>query len=150
MKLTIIILLLLINYTFGNKTIKLSVEYPKSNHHCLNERDTIAQINYLNENFKKEKYYYTSHEITGITNTVKIVSTKYNTKYNKNVVYYNYIIITIDIIFSNAQKTITQEIKMSDECINYFSKQKPKNKEYTYSLIDIIIYIIILSYIIIS
>jgi hypothetical protein len=58
-----------ITYTFGIKTIKLSVEYPKSDHQCRNEKNTITQINSLIENLKKENYYYTGHEITGFTNT---------------------------------------------------------------------------------
>jgi hypothetical protein len=144
MKLIIILLLITINYTFGDKTIKLSVEYPRKNHYCHNERDTILQINYLSEHFRKENYYYNNHELIAITNTVKIVPTKYNTKSNKSVVYYNYIIFTIDVIFSDNVNTTIQEIKMSDECKNYFSKQDDKNNRCDiYCLMKIIFYAII-------
>ena len=144
MKLIIILLLITIKYTFGNKTIKLSVEYPRKNHYCHNEKDTISQINNLSKHFRKENYYYDSHELSAITNTVKIVPTKYNTKSNKSVVYYNYIIYTIDVNFSDNINTIVQEIKLSEECTNYFSKQNNTNNRCDiYCLMEIIFYVII-------
>jgi hypothetical protein len=104
------------------KTIKLTVEYSKSNHYCLNERQKTNEISSLIDEYKKEGYYYTSHETTSITNSVKIVPTKHD------VIYYHYTVITIDVTLSEVSNTKIYEIKMSEECTNYFAELVEQKK----------------------
>lgn len=90
----IILLLSTLVNTLGTKTIKLIVEYLNKNHDCYNELRKIHDISSLIENIKKEGYYYTYHETTAITNSVKVIPTRhYKIQLIScvSLLYYNYI-----------------------------------------------------------